>query len=144
MLQSFLTVLTMPAPSCPRRGPFQGAWAGAAMVMVWVSVLLPTPRATAHAAATAMGTTVVGARTIARVHAQMVAANTLGQAAVASLGARGDQRAMASRMAVFHQESAFLTAPSDSHHGIAYVQEVNTTSHQEDAALEEPFSLPYR
>jgi HEAT repeat protein len=33
---------------------------------------------------------------------------------------------------------AFVTAPSDSHHGIAYVQEVNTTSHQVDAALEEP------
>jgi len=68
----------------------------------------------------------------------MVAANTLGQAAVASLGARGDHRAMASRMAVLNQESAFLTAPSESHHGIAYVQEVNTTSHQGDAALEEP------
>ena len=68
------------------------------MVMVWLSVLLPTLRATAHAAATAMGTTVVGARTM----------------------------------------RAFVTAPSDSHHGIAYVQEVNTTSHQGDAALEEP------
>src|SRR2546428_9539186 len=64
MMPSCLTVLPMPAPSCPRRGSFQGAWACAAMVMVWVSVLLPTLRATAHATATALGTIVVGARTI--------------------------------------------------------------------------------
>jgi hypothetical protein len=69
----------------------------------------------------------------------MVAANTRGHAAVASLGARGDQRAMASRLAVFHTARAFLSAPSESHHGIAYVQEVHTTSHQGDAALEELF-----
>ena len=63
MMQSLLTVFTLPETSCPRRGPCQGAWACAALVMVWVSVLLPMPGATAHAAATALGTTVVGVRT---------------------------------------------------------------------------------
>ena len=62
MMPSFLTVLTMPETSCPGRGLCQRVWAYAALVMVWVSVLLPTPRATAHATATALGTTVVGAR----------------------------------------------------------------------------------
>ena len=52
----------MPETSCPGRGLCQRVWACAALVMVWVSVLLPTPRATAHATATALGTTVVGAR----------------------------------------------------------------------------------
>src|SRR6266702_4479967 len=69
MMPSFLTVLPMLETSWPRRGPCQGAWACAAMVMVWVSVLLPTPRATAHAAATALGTIVVGARTITDISA---------------------------------------------------------------------------
>jgi HEAT repeat protein len=142
MMPSFLTVLPMPAPSWPRRGPFQGAWACAAMVMVWVSVLQPTLLATAHAAATAMGTTVGGARTKARGHTKMGVVNTRGHAAVASLGAGGAQRAMASRRAVLHKESALLTATSDSHHGMASVQEVTTTSPQGDAALEELLQTP--
>ena len=62
MMPSFLTVFTMPETSCPGRGRCQGVWACAALVLVWVSVLLPTPRTTAHATATALGTTVVGAR----------------------------------------------------------------------------------
>src|SRR5262252_5653150 len=62
MMPSFLTVFTMPDTSCPGRGLCQGVWACAALVMVWVSVLLPTPRATAHATATALGATVVEAR----------------------------------------------------------------------------------
>src|SRR5215813_10760981 len=62
MMPSFLTVFTIPATSCPGRGLCQGVWACGALVMVWVSVLLPTPHATALATATALGTTVVGAR----------------------------------------------------------------------------------
>ena len=62
MRPSFLTVLTLPDTSCLGRGLCQGVWACAALVMVWVSILLPAPRATAHATVTALGATVVEAR----------------------------------------------------------------------------------
>src|SRR2546425_4470718 len=113
MMPSCLTVLPMPAPSCPRRGPFQGAWACAAMVMVWVSVLLPTLRATAHAAATALGTIVVGARTIT------------------------DIDSSAQQQKAKRREGALQSVWS-----MADVQAANTTAHQGDAALEEPFQTP--
>ena len=60
-MQSFLSVLSMPKKSCLRRGAFQGACALAALVIVWGSVLMPTQRATAHAAATEVGITIGGA-----------------------------------------------------------------------------------
>src|SRR5262245_6240213 len=108
MMLSCLTVLTRPETSCPRRGPCQGAWACAAMVIVWVSVLLPTPRATAHAAATALGTAVGGARTSI------------------AMGSR-TQQPMATR-----REAALQRVWS-----MADVQEANTTASQGDAALED-------
>src|SRR5262249_25883611 len=56
MMPSFLTVWIMPDKSCLRRVRLQGACACVAMVMVWGSIFIPTPRATAHAAATGIGT----------------------------------------------------------------------------------------
>src|SRR6266446_579774 len=211
-------VVIMPKKSCPRRGSFQRACAFAAMVMVWGSVLMPTQRATAHTAATDVGTTMRGASTItdmdssaqqhkakireeafqrlsrdipvhdaerhratillgrlgdrraiepileqwrrghvveaanpaleqwgadneARVYASILAAKQLRQAAVASLGALGDKRAMASVIAVFHKEGASFTELSDSNHFIEYLHEANTTLHKLDAALEEKLQM---
>ncbi len=57
-------VVLMPKNSCLHRGAFQRAWALVAMVMVWSSVLMPTPQTTAQTVATDVGTTIGGASPI--------------------------------------------------------------------------------
>src|SRR5262249_40121268 len=115
-MQPFLPVLTMSAtscPRCPRRGPGQGAWACAALVMVWVSVLLLTLHATAHAAVTALGTTIVGAHP----------STNIGSSAQQPQAQRCD-------------------AALQSVWTMAYVQEANTAVPQGDAALEAQLQRP--